>query len=80
MQSQGSLDPRQIAELHHLLKEAGESGLKDGLAGVKTAMATMGREVGVPRPPVRPLGEIERGRISEAMRAMPFLASEPRGW
>lgn len=69
-----------IAELHHLLKEAGESGLKDGLGGIKTAMATMGRECGVPRPPVRPLGEIERGRIAEAMRAMPFLASEPRGW
>jgi 4-hydroxy-tetrahydrodipicolinate synthase len=69
-----------IAELHHLLKEAGESGLKDGLGGIKTAMATMGREAGAPRPPVRPLGEVERGRIAEAMRAMTFLASEPRGW
>jgi len=69
-----------IAELHHLLKEAGESGLKDGLAGIKTAMATMGRECGVPRPPVRPLGEVERGRIGEALQAMPFLRAEPRGW
>jgi len=69
-----------IAELHHLLKEAGESGLKDGLGGIKTAMAAMGRECGVPRPPVRPLGEVERGRIAEAMRAMPYLAAEPRGW
>jgi hypothetical protein len=43
-------------------------------------MASMGRECGVPRPPVRPLGEIERGRIAEAMRAMTFLNSEPRGW
>ncbi|HKU70359.1 MAG TPA: dihydrodipicolinate synthase family protein [Burkholderiales bacterium] len=69
-----------LAELHHLLKEAGESGLKDGLAGIKTAMASMGRECGAPRPPVRPLGEVERGRIAEALRAMPFLAAEPRGW
>jgi 4-hydroxy-tetrahydrodipicolinate synthase len=69
-----------VAELHHLLKEAGESGLKDGLAGIKSAMASMGRECGVPRPPVRPLGEVERGRIAEAVRAMPFLNAEPRGW
>ena len=69
-----------VAELHHLLKEAGESGLKDGLGGIKCAMALMGRECGAPRPPVRPLGEIERGRIAEAVRAMPFLDAEPRGW
>jgi len=69
-----------IAELHHLVKEAGESGLKDGLAGIKTAMASMGRECGAPRPPVRPLGEIERGRIAEALNAMPYLRAEPRGW
>jgi len=69
-----------IAELHHLVKEAGESGLKDGLGGIKCAMAAMGRECGVPRPPVRPLGEIERGRIAEALNAMPYLRAEPRGW
>lgn len=69
-----------LAELHHLLKEAGESGLKDGLAGIKTAMAAMGRECGVPRPPVRPLGEVERGRIAESLSQMAFLKSEPRGW
>jgi 4-hydroxy-tetrahydrodipicolinate synthase len=69
-----------IAELHHLVKEAGQSGLKDGIAGIKCAMAVMGRECGAPRPPVRALGEVERGRIAEAVRAMPFLQSEPRGW
>lgn len=70
----------QIAELHHLLKNAGESGLKDGLAGIKTAMAAMGRPCGVPRPPVHGLGEIERGKISEALAGMAFLKNEPRGW
>jgi dihydrodipicolinate synthase/N-acetylneuraminate lyase len=69
-----------LAELHHLLKEAGESGLKDGLAGIKTAMASMGRESGAPRPPVRPLGEVERGRLAESLNGMAFLKSEPRGW
>jgi 4-hydroxy-tetrahydrodipicolinate synthase len=69
-----------IASLHHAIREAGESGLKDGLAGIKSAMAFMGRECGVPRPPVRPLGEIERGRLEEQLQAMSFLKTEPRGW
>lgn len=69
-----------IAHLHHLVREAGASGLKDGLAGIKCAMAMMGRECGVPRPPVRPLGEVERGRFEEAVRALAFLNAEPRGW
>jgi 4-hydroxy-tetrahydrodipicolinate synthase len=69
-----------IAELHHLLKNAGESGLKDGLAGIKAAMAAFGRPCGNPRPPVRALGEIERGKISEALAGMAFLKDEPRGW
>ena len=69
-----------IAQLHHLVKEAGASGLKDGLAGIKCAMATMGRECGVPRPPVSSLGEVERGRFEGSMHAMAFLKAEPRGW
>jgi hypothetical protein len=40
----------------------------------------MGRPCGIPRPPVRPLGEIERGKISEALAGMAFLKDEPRGW
>ncbi len=70
----------QIAELHHLIRCAGESGLKDGLAGMKTAMAAMGRACGAPRPPVRRLGEIERGKLSEALAGMAYLKDEPRGW
>lgn len=69
-----------IAELHHLIKLAGESGLRDGLAGTKSAMAAMGRPCGAPRPPVRALGEVERGRVSEALAKMAFLKDEPRGW
>jgi 4-hydroxy-tetrahydrodipicolinate synthase len=69
-----------IAHLHHLVREAGASGLKDGLAGIKCAMAVMGRECGVPRPPVRPLGEVERGRFEEGVQRLAFLKAEPRGW
>lgn len=69
-----------IGELHHAIKEAGASALKDGLAGLKTALAHMGRECGLPRPPVRPLGEIERGKLAETLAGMTFLRAEPRGW
>jgi dihydrodipicolinate synthase/N-acetylneuraminate lyase len=54
--------------------------LGDGLAGLKAAMRMMGRECGQPRPPVRNLGEIEYGKLEEAISGMAFLRAEPRGW
>jgi 4-hydroxy-tetrahydrodipicolinate synthase len=69
-----------VSTLNHAVKAAGESGLRDGLAGLKAVLSAFGRECGVPRPPVRSLGEIERGRLLEAVAAMPFLRAEPRGW
>jgi hypothetical protein len=29
---------------------------------------------------VRPLGEVERGRLEDAVQALAFLNAEPRGW
>ncbi|OGA39573.1 MAG: hypothetical protein A3G24_23885 [Betaproteobacteria bacterium RIFCSPLOWO2_12_FULL_62_13] len=69
-----------VGALHHAVKTVGESGLRDGLAGLKAVLHAMGRECGEPRPPVRSLGEVEYGRLAEAMAAMPFLRAEPRGW
>lgn len=69
-----------VSTLNHAVKVAGESGLRDGLAGLKAVLRAFGRECGVPRPPVRPLGEVERGRLTEAIAGMPFLQAEPRGW
>ncbi|MES2562343.1 MAG: dihydrodipicolinate synthase family protein [Pseudomonadota bacterium] len=63
----------QMATLHHTLKQSGFAGLKD-------AMRVMGRGVGVPRPPVDTLGEVEAGVLAERMHAMKFLEREPRGW
>jgi 4-hydroxy-tetrahydrodipicolinate synthase len=63
----------QMATLNHALKRAGFAGLKD-------AMRAMGRDVGVPRPPVDSLGEMEAGVLAERLRAMTFLEREPRGW
>jgi len=69
-----------LGVLQHTIKEVGASGLKDGLAGIKTALAYMGRECGVPRPPVRPLGEVERGKLNDTLAGLAFLRAEPRGW
>ena len=63
-----------LATLRHLLKHP---RLETGL---KVALGAMGRECGVPRPPVRPLGEVERGRMTDALAKLPSLRSEPRGW
>ncbi|HZN23776.1 MAG TPA: dihydrodipicolinate synthase family protein [Burkholderiales bacterium] len=48
--------------------------------GLKAALRAMGRDCGDPRPPSKSLGEVERGRISDALAALPFLSAEPRGW
>lgn len=69
-----------VGALHHAVKSIGESGLRDGLAGLKAVHAAFGRECGMPRPPVRKLGEIERSRLGAAVAGMPFLEAEPRGW
>jgi dihydrodipicolinate synthase/N-acetylneuraminate lyase len=51
-----------------------------GAAGLKTALRAMGRDCGDVRPPLRPLGEEESGRLSETLAAMAVLRTEPRGW
>ena len=48
--------------------------------GLKAALRVMGRDCGNPRPPSKPLGEVEQGNISEALAALSFLSTEPRGW
>jgi 4-hydroxy-tetrahydrodipicolinate synthase len=69
-----------ISALHHVVRSAGESLLKDGLAGLKSVLRVMGRDCGQPRPPVRALGETEHGKLADAVHAMAFLRTEPRGW
>jgi 4-hydroxy-tetrahydrodipicolinate synthase len=63
----------EIAAVLQLLKKAGAVGLK-------AALRALGRDCGDVRPPLRPLGEEELGRLSEALAAMPALRMEPRGW
>ncbi|MHB8769862.1 MAG: dihydrodipicolinate synthase family protein [Syntrophales bacterium] len=69
-----------LAALHHAVKEAGFSGLKDGLAGIKAAMARMGRDCGLPRSPVSPLDEKRREKLLQQLTSLAFLKKEPKGW
>jgi 4-hydroxy-tetrahydrodipicolinate synthase len=62
-----------IAAVRQMLK-------KGGVAGLKAALQAMGRDCGVPRYPLLPLGEAERGRLADDLAAMAALRAEPRGW
>jgi 4-hydroxy-tetrahydrodipicolinate synthase len=69
-----------LAGLHHAVKEAGFSCLKDGLAGIKAAMARMGRDCGVPRPPVASLDAPRQETLAQQLGGLAFLKNEPTGW
>ena len=63
----------EVAALRQLVKKAGAASLKAGLRA-------MGRDCGEVRPPLRPLGEVERGQLAEALGAFAALRAEPKGW
>lgn len=63
----------QMAELHHVVKRGGRSGLKG-------AMRAMGRDCGEPRLPAIGLPEAEMMAYIDRVRALPYLRAEPRGW
>jgi len=63
----------EIAALLQLLKWS-------GAAGLKAALHALGRDCGDVRPPLRPLGEVERGALVERLEAFAMLRAEPRGW
>lgn len=69
-----------IATLYHAVKEAGASKLKDGLAGLKGAMALMGRDCGGPRLPVKSLGKAQADRLAQVIAELGLTGSEPLGW
>jgi 4-hydroxy-tetrahydrodipicolinate synthase len=63
----------EIAALRQVVRKA-------GAASLKAALRAMGRDCGEVRPPLTPLGEVERGRLADALAAMPALRAEPKGW
>jgi dihydrodipicolinate synthase/N-acetylneuraminate lyase len=70
-------DGRKTQEAIAALRQAVK---KDGVASLKSAMRTMGRDCGGPRPPLRSMGEIEYGVLAERLGALAALRAEPRGW
>jgi dihydrodipicolinate synthase/N-acetylneuraminate lyase len=71
--SDGRKAQEAIAALRQVVKQ-------EGVVSLKGAMRTMGRDCGGPRPPLRPLGEIEYGVLAEKLSAVAALRAEPRGW
>ncbi len=61
------------AVLHQTLKHA-------GFAGLKCAIAAMGRDCGVLRPPMEGVDEAARERLTSELKRFVALNAEPRGW
>jgi 4-hydroxy-tetrahydrodipicolinate synthase len=63
----------QLAELHRLLRET-------GVPGLKAAVRALGRDCGVPRPPLSALADAECRTLADNLSAISGINSEPRGW
>jgi dihydrodipicolinate synthase/N-acetylneuraminate lyase len=70
-------DGRKAQEAIAALRQAVK---KDGVASLKGAMRTMGRDCGGPRPPLKATGEVEQGVIAEKLGKISALRVEPKGW
>lgn len=51
-----------------------------GVAALKAAARSMGRDCGMPRPPLLPLDGAAEESLAAQLHALPALADEPRGW
>lgn len=63
----------EIAALRQTLKGS-------GVAGLKETSQTMGRDCGLPRPPLEPIGKADSESLAAEFKALQFLVDEPRGW
>lgn len=68
---------REAQEAVAALRQAVKPG---GVGGLKGAMRAMGRECGIPRPPLQPLSGGAYEKMAAALAQMAFLKAEPRGW
>lgn len=62
-----------VAALRQILKP-------HGAAGIKSAMAAMGRNCGQPRAPLQPLAAGAGAALAAALANAAYLKNEPRGW
>jgi 4-hydroxy-tetrahydrodipicolinate synthase len=63
----------QAAALRQMLKAG-------GAAALKAAARVMGRDCGIPRPPLLALGAEAEKALAAQLEALPALSHEPRGW
>jgi len=71
------VEARAAQEALAALRQAVKAG---GVASLKAAMRTMGRDAGTPRPPNGTLAEPDATRLLTDLASVPALAAEPRGW
>jgi 4-hydroxy-tetrahydrodipicolinate synthase len=63
----------ELAALHRLLRHI-------GVPGLKAAARVMGRDCGVPRPPLVALANTDYRALAENLSTIKGISSEPRGW
>ena len=63
----------EVAALRQLIKPG-------GVASLKAALRAMGRDCGVPRPPLLTLESAATTQLAADLAALPALKDEPRGW
>lgn len=51
-----------------------------GVAALKAAARAMGRDCGIPRPPLLPLDGAAEKTLAAQLESLPALSAEPRGW
>jgi len=62
-----------VAALRQIIKTG-------GVAALKAAARSMGRDCGAPRSPLLPLDSAAERKLAAALASIPALAAEPRGW
>jgi len=63
----------QVAALYQIVKGG-------GFAGLKAAMRAVGRDCGIPRPPMEPLDAARGERYAAELARFDALGAEPKGW
>ncbi len=62
-----------VAAVYQIVKHS-------GFAGLKSAMHVLGRDCGVPRPPMEPLDPARGEALDAELERLGALSAEPRGW
>ncbi len=63
----------EVAALRQIVKPG-------GVAALKAAARAMGRDCGIPRPPLLPLDAAAEKKLATLIETLPALSDEPRGW